>query len=102
MTPAARIASFGSAGLCIICGAICAAVIGGEAGQLLGMILIGLGLILATAFVFMEVGLSEDRERALEERARRERAQGPGHPSELRNHRPTRLERSRGHRRRLS
>lgn len=102
MSPAARIASFGSAGLCVICGAVCAAVIGGEVGQLLGMILIGLGLILATAFVFMEVGLSEDKERAREGRAREDDARGPRRTPGLRRRRTVRLERSRGRRRRLS
>ena len=99
MSPTGRIASFGSAGLMVVCGAVCAAVIGGEVGQLLAMILIGLGLILATAFVFLEVGLSEDRERARERRAQEERARGVA-PRSGRLRRPS-LGRSRGHRRRL-
>jgi hypothetical protein len=74
MSPATRIASFGSAALMVICGAVCAVVISGEVGQILAMVLIGLGLVLATAFVFLEVGLSEDQERAREERAREARA----------------------------
>ncbi len=112
MSPASRIASFGSAGLLVICGAVCAAVVGGELGQILAMVLIGLGLVLATAFVFLEVGLSEDRERAREGRAREERAReerareerarsGHGSPPLRRLRRPN-LRRSRDHRRRLS
>jgi hypothetical protein len=96
MSRPARIASFGSAGLMVVCGAVCAAAISGEVGQLLAMILIGLGLILATALVFLEVGLSEDRERAKDERRR-------GRPPAPRSGRlrRVRLDRSRGHRRRL-
>jgi hypothetical protein len=112
MSPATRIVYFGSAGLLVICGVVCAAVISGELGQLLALVLIGLGLVLATAFVFMEVGLSEDRERAREEQAREQgarqdragedgqRPRGLASPSG-RLRRPN-LERSRGHRRRLS
>jgi len=70
---------------------------GGTFGQLLALVLISLGLIQATALVFYEVGLSEDRERAREEEAARQRD-----PKRLR--RPlarVRLERRRGQRRRL-
>ncbi|HEY1524262.1 MAG TPA: hypothetical protein VGF70_14715 [Solirubrobacteraceae bacterium] len=112
MSPATRIVFYGSAGLMVICGAVCAAVISGEVGQLLALVLIGLGLVLATAFVFMEVGLSEDRERAREDQAREEMAREEQAPEEGRRARrlaprPGRLkrpnlERSRGHRRRLS
>ena len=35
------------------------------------MVLIGLGLVAATSLVFLEVGLSEDRERARERKAQR-------------------------------
>jgi hypothetical protein len=111
MSPAARIASFGSAGLMVICGTVCAFVISGEVGQILAMVLIGLGLVLATAFVFLEVGLSEDRERAREERAREERAGARAREERQRARRlappPGRLrrpsiKRSRDHRRRPS
>ncbi len=106
MSPASRIACFGSAGLLVISGAVCSAVLPGEAGEIVGMVLIGLGLILATAFVFMEVGLSEDRERAWEKRAREQRAraergQDQGGTPGRRLRRPN-LGRSTGHRRRLS
>ena len=47
-------------------GAACAAVVTGVAGQVLAMALIGSGLVILTGLVFMEVGLSEDREREQE------------------------------------
>lgn len=62
---------------------------------------LGLGVVLAVSLVFLEVGLSEDRERAREEEARRredDRQRRP-QPSESRG-RP-RLPRTRGHPRRL-
>ncbi len=49
----------------LICvGALLAAVVPGITGQLLGLILVGLGLVFAVSWAFLEVGLSEDRERA--------------------------------------
>ena len=70
MSKRSRIASFGSAGLLVIAGAMCAALIGGGTGQALAMALIGLGFVAATSLVFLEVGLSEDRERAREQARR--------------------------------
>ena len=107
MSSRARIASFGSAALLVIAGAICAAVVSGSAGQVLAMVLIGLGLVLATALVFLEVGLSEDRQRAKEERERtrveRQRASRDEAQLSLRSGRLKRpsLGRSRDHPRRL-
>ena len=75
MTRRSRILGFGSAGLLVILGAVCAAVVGGGTGEVLALVLISLGFVEATSLVFLEVGLSEDRERDREdrERARRER-----------------------------
>ncbi len=96
VTRRTRIASFGSAGLLVVAGAVCAAVIGGGTGQILALVLIGIGLVAITSLVFLEVGLSEDRERA------RGLAAGSRKPARrLRKRERTRLERSRGHRRRL-
>jgi hypothetical protein len=64
MSRQARILSFGSAAVLVVAGAVCIAVFGSTAGQVAGMVLIGLGLVLATGLVFLEVGLSEDRDRA--------------------------------------
>jgi hypothetical protein len=69
-----RITAIGSAGALVIAGVICLAAISGTVGQLVGFVLISLGLVLATSLVFLEVGLSEDRERARAER-RAERAE---------------------------
>lgn len=75
-------------------GVACAALLSGGAGQILGIVLIGLGMIALTSLVFLEIGLSEDRERAAaDKRVPRLRKPPPGRP---------RLGRSRGHRRRLS
>ena len=93
MTPRSRILSFGSAGALVIAGSLCAFLVTGEAGQILALVLIGLGFVLATALVFLEVGLSEDRELARERLRMRPSKPRPGP-------RP-KLERSRGHRRRL-
>jgi hypothetical protein len=87
-----RIAGFGSAGVLVLAGAIVAAVVSGTLGQVLAFVLISLGLVGATALVFLEVGLSEDRERALEQRRRTSTRRGRTRP---------RLERMRGRRRRL-
>ncbi|MBV9536474.1 MAG: hypothetical protein JO321_13790 [Solirubrobacterales bacterium] len=66
--------AYGLTGLLVVAGAVCAAIFGGETGQLVGFSLIGVGLILATGLVFLEVGLSEDRERAREQQAREQQA----------------------------
>ncbi len=93
MSKRSRIAAFGSAGALVIAGVVCALAIDGDVGAIAALILIGLGLVLATSLAFLEVGLSEDRERANERKARPRRlARRPPRP---------RLDRSRGHRRRL-
>jgi hypothetical protein len=71
LTRRSRIGAYGSAALLVIAGAVCAAAVGGESGQILAMVLIGLGLVGLVGLAFYEVGLSEDRERAREQRARR-------------------------------
>jgi hypothetical protein len=102
VTKRSRIVAFGSAGLLLVAGALCAAVVGGETGEVLAMVLIGLGLVAATSLVFLEVGLSEDRERARERKAQRPAGDGRA-PRQGASGRPARrrLERSRGERRRL-
>jgi hypothetical protein len=103
MSLRARIASYGSAALLVIAGAVCAAVFGGEAAQIIGMVLIGLGLILVTALVFLEVGLGEDRERAREahEAVERKRRSLPLRSPRPRLGRSAGLGRARDHPRRL-
>jgi hypothetical protein len=92
----ARVISFGSVAALVLIGAICAVTIGGGTGQILGFVLIAVGLVLATSLVFLEVGLSEDRERA---RMGKSRPSSRSETTRL-NPRPT-LKRSRGHRHRL-
>lgn len=67
--------AYGSAGLLVAAGTLCAIFIPGTAGQIATFVLIAFGLGGAVLLVFYEVGLSEDRERATErrrDRARRE------------------------------
>lgn len=96
MTKRSRISAFGFAALLVVAGGVGAAVFSGTLGQALALVLIGVGFVLATSLVFLEVGLSEDRERAREERKREERKRKSDHAT-----RRFRLERMRGRPRRL-
>jgi len=95
MSRRTRIASFGGAGLLVIAGTVCVAVIGGGTGQILALVLIGLGFVAATSLAFLEVGLSEDRERA------QERVQAAKPPKRRLTRDRPRLDRMRGRPRRL-
>jgi hypothetical protein len=92
MTKRARILAYGSAGLLVVAGVAAVATLSGTFGQLLALVLISVGFVLATSLVFLEVGLSEDRDRARESAKR-------GKPKALR--RRPRLGRMRGRPRRL-
>jgi hypothetical protein len=94
VTARARIVAYGSAALLIAAGAVCAAVVAGTTGEVLATALVGLGFVGITGLVFLEVGLSEDREREREARTRARRS-----PRLKRPHRA--LDRMRGGRRRL-
>jgi hypothetical protein len=72
-----RIVGFGSAGLLIVLGVACAVVFTGTLGQNLAFALVALGLVGATALVFYEVGLTEDRARARQRSRARRRAEDP-------------------------
>ena len=101
MTRRSRIVGFGSAALLVLVGGVCAAVFGGGLGQILALVLMSLGFVEAISLVFLEVGMSEDRERANEEAARRredERQRRLRTPGRLPRRR---LERTRGRPRRL-
>jgi hypothetical protein len=74
MSQRARIAGFGGAGVLVFAGVLGAVFAGGTVGQLLALVLISSGFVLATSLVFLEVGLSEDRERAREAAEARRRA----------------------------
>jgi hypothetical protein len=96
-----RIRGFGGAGVLVVGGIVCGIAIGGGLGQVLALVLIGIGLVVAVSLVFYEVGLSEDHERAREERARAA-AEAPGTRASRRRANPVRrLARLRGERRRL-
>ncbi len=88
MTPTSRIVAFGGSGVLVLAGVACAVVFGGTLGQVLAFILIASGLVLATSLVFLEVGLSEDRDRDRERRREAER--------ERRSERERQSERERG------
>jgi hypothetical protein len=77
VTPRARVLAFGSAAAIVVAGAVCGAVVAGLTGQVLAIALITLGLGAVVLLLFLEVGLSEEREVAMEERRRRERRPEP-------------------------
>jgi uncharacterized membrane protein len=77
VAPRARVLAFGSAAALVVAGAICAVLVGGLTGQVLAIALITLGLGAVVLLLFLEVGLSEERELAREERRRREEAAEP-------------------------
>jgi hypothetical protein len=94
MTKRARILGFGGSGALVLAGVVLVVLSGRELVQILAMVLVGLGFLLAVSLVFAEVGFSEDRERLAEgERAKRRQRKPP-------RQRP-RLERLRGRPRRL-
>jgi hypothetical protein len=105
MSRRSRVIGFGSALLLVVVGVAGGVGFGGTFGQVLALVLISLGGVLATALVFYEVGLSEDRERAREATPRvAEKGDGPRtekgegrRVSRARGH----LDRRRGQRRRL-
>jgi hypothetical protein len=102
MSKRSRILTFGGAGVSVVAGLVCAVAIGGGAGQILALVLVGIGLVAAVSLVFYEVGLSEDRERAREEERTREALARRSRPPSGRRLRPVaRLGRMRGHQRRL-
>jgi hypothetical protein len=77
MSTRARLLGFGSAVLLVVGGAASAALVGGGTGEVIALALMGLGFLTATCLVFLEVGLSEDRERARDRE--RPRAATPAH-----------------------
>jgi hypothetical protein len=69
-----RIAAFSSAAALVVAGGVCAGLVGGLTGEVLTIVLISGGLGGALLLVFLEVGLSVERELARDERRRRGRA----------------------------
>lgn len=74
VAPRPRVLAFGSAAALVVSGAICAALVGGVTGEVLAIALITVGLGATVLLMFLEVGLSEERELAREERRRRQSA----------------------------
>jgi hypothetical protein len=74
VAPRLRVLTFGSAAALVVAGSISAALVGGLTGEVLAIALITLGLGAAVLLTFLEVGLSEERELAREEKRRRQRA----------------------------
>jgi hypothetical protein len=74
VAPRTRVLAFGSAAALVVAGSICAALVGGLTGEVLAIALITLGLGAVVLLLFLEVGLSEERELASEEKRRRQRA----------------------------
>jgi hypothetical protein len=66
-----RILAFGSAAALVVAGALCAALVGGLLGEVLTIVLISAGLSGALLLLFLEVGLSEERDLAQDEERRR-------------------------------
>jgi hypothetical protein len=76
VAPRARVLSFGSAAALVVAGSICAALVGGLTGEVLAIALITVGLGAVVLLLFLEVGLSEERELAREEKRRRQPSTG--------------------------
>jgi hypothetical protein len=74
VAPRTRILAFGTAAAVAIAGGICAVFISGLVGQLLAFVLIAFGFGGAVLLIFLEVGLSEDRERARVQARAKERS----------------------------
>ena len=95
MTRRARWLGYGGAAALVVIGIACAVLISGGTGQVLAMALIGVGLVAAVSLVFLEIGLSEDRDRARSQEAVKRHA-ATADPDEkgrrpLRPRRPDRL-----------
>jgi hypothetical protein len=74
VAPRQRALAFGSAAALVVAGAVCAALVGGVTGEVLAIALITFGLGAIVLLIFLEVGLSEERELARDEKRRRQRA----------------------------
>jgi hypothetical protein len=64
VAPRPRALAFGSAAALVVAGSICAVLVGGLTGEVLAIALITIGLGAVILLLFLEVGLSEERERA--------------------------------------
>jgi hypothetical protein len=67
VAPRLRFFAFGSCAVLVLAGGVCAALVPGVTGEILTIVLLSAGFAGAVLLVFLEIGLSEDRERAEEE-----------------------------------
>lgn len=67
VTRNSRIAWFGLVGALVACGVLCGVLVDGTTGKLLCLVLASIGLVGAVLLAFLEVGLSEDRERTADD-----------------------------------
>jgi hypothetical protein len=74
VAPRARVLAFGSAAALVVAGSICAVLVGGVTGEAIAIGSITLGLGAIVLLLFLEVGLSEERELEREERGRQRAA----------------------------
>jgi hypothetical protein len=77
VAPRARVLAFGSAAALVVAGSGCAVLVGGLTGEVLAIALITVGLGAVVLLLFLEVGLSEERDLAKETKRRRQRETGP-------------------------
>jgi hypothetical protein len=66
-----RVLSFGGSVLVIVLGGVIALTVHGITGEAIALSLVSLGSIAVVSLAFLEVGLSEDRERDRERAAKR-------------------------------
>jgi hypothetical protein len=66
MAPRTRLLSFGAAALTIVAGLIAGPLLGGITGEAVAISLFSVGGIAIVSLVFLEIGLSEDRDRERE------------------------------------
>lgn len=94
MAPRTRIIAYGSAAAAVVLGAIVGVLIGGKTGEVVALTAGTLGLGAVILLVFLEIGLSEDRDRAKEDeerrRAQEHQAGGVEHGPEARKRLPRR------------
>ena len=74
MAPRTRVRAYGSVVVVMVVGVLFRVLLGGFTGEIIALTLLSLGAGAILLLVFLEVGLSEDRERAEEEDKRRRRA----------------------------
>jgi hypothetical protein len=82
LRPSSRATRYGVAVAVVIAGILCGAIIPGTTGGTICTAVVGVGLVGVVSLVFYDVGLTEDRDRARDDRLRRpEDPPRPGPPS---------------------